>query len=281
MGARPGATVGRGDGPRLGFTQTGAGRDVILIHGALVTREDMVLALSSALEDEFRVTAFDRPGHGESARGVATGTPWRQAAVVHETAIQLGLERPIIVGHSYGGAVALAYALQYPQHVAGVVALAPIAFPELRLEHLVFGPRGMWPLRLALNPVLATFVDPLLLPVLWRSMFVPQAVPSRYAAVFPYAAAGSPRQTEAEGEDALLLNAGLMRSAINYSGCDVPVRVFGGDRDLVVNNALQGRLVAGVLPNGRYQTLPGLGHMIHHFAQAPIVQAVRDLAGAG
>lgn len=274
-------TVALSDGSAVAASQSGAGADVLLIHGALVTREDMLLSLAPALDGEFRVTAVDRPGHGDSTRGGWTGSPWRQAQALHEASWRLGLKRPVVIGHSHGGAVALAYALQFPRETAGVVALAPIAFPELRLEHLAFAPRGLWPMGMAFNQLLSPTIDRLLLPLLWRAMFMPQAVPPRYAAVFPFAKAGRAAQTEAEGEDALLLNPGLVRSTMNYGRCDVPTRIFGGDRDLVVNNALHGQMAARLLPNGAYQTLPGLGHMLHHFAQAPIAQAVRDLVSRG
>lgn len=265
------------DGAAVAFTQSGAGADVLLIHGALVTREDMVLSLASALEGEFRVTAVDRPGHGDSTRAGWTGSPWRQAEALHEASRRMKLERPVVIGHSHGGAVALAYALQFPQDTSGVLALAPIAFPEIRLEHVLFAPRGLWPMGPAFNQLVSPTVDRLLLPLLWRAMFMPQQVPPRYAAVFPFAKAGSVAQMEAEGEDSLLLNLGLVRSAMSYRDCEAPVRIFGGDRDLVVNNALHGEVAASLLPKGHYQNLPGLGHMLHHFAQAPIAQAVRDL----
>lgn len=278
MASKMVGTILLSDATTLAFTRSGAGRDLLLIHGALVSREDMVLALSSALDGEFRVVAIDRPGHGDSTRSGWTGSPWRQAAAVHEAAQRLGQQRPVVIGHSHGAAVALAYAMQFPRDVAGVVALAPIAFPELRLENLVFAPRGIWPAGALINGLVAQTVDPFLLPVLWRAMFLPQAIPSRYAAIFPRAKVGRAGQTEAEGEDSLLLNAGLVRSALNYHACEVPIRIFGGDRDLVVNNTLHGRLAAKLLPNATFESLIGLGHMIHHFAQGPIVQAARDFA---
>lgn len=260
--------------PELAYSQAGAGPDVILLHGALVTREDMILALLPSLAERFRVTAFDRPGHGGSGRLGPTGSPWRQAEAIHAACQALGVERPVIVGHSYGGAAALAFALQFPGDVAGVVALAPISFPEVRLEHLVFGPRGLPLLGPAFALAASTGLDPLMLPILWRAMFLPQEMPLRFAELFPFETAGRTAQTEAEGEDALLLNAGLTRSAMNYARCQVPVRIFGGEGDLVVNNALHGKLLARVLPDGEFERLAGLGHMLHHFAQPRIVEAV-------
>jgi pimeloyl-ACP methyl ester carboxylesterase len=267
-------------GPSLAFSQAGRGPDVVLLHGALVTREDMILALFPTLADEFRVTAFDRPGHGDSGRLGPTGSPWRQAEVVHAGVKSLGLRRPVIIGHSHGGAVALAYAIQFPADVAGVVALAPIAFPELRLEHWLFAPRGLPAIGPALNRLVSASVDPVLLPLLWRAMFMPQPIPDRFAAVFDFAKAARPAQTEAEGEDAISLNIGLVRSALSYAACHTPVRILGGDRDLVVNNALHGRLVAPLLGNGRFRQLRELGHMAHHFAQGAIAKEVRSLAAA-
>lgn len=266
------------DGPTLAWSQVGAGRDIVLLHGALVTLDDMALGLFASLGEHFRVTAFDRPGHGQSGRFGPTGTPWRQAEAIAGAVGRLGLERPIIVGHSFGGAVALAYALQFPAKTRGVIALAPIAYPELRLEHLLFMPRGLPGAGAVLNAILSASVDPALLPLLWRAMFLPQAMPPAYAERFPFAdAAGAPR-LQAEGEDAGWLNAGLIRSAANYPTCQTPIRIFGGDRDLVVNTALHGRLLAAQLPNGRFKSLEGLGHMVHHFAQAEILAAAQALA---
>lgn len=261
----------------LAFAQSGQGKDVILIHGALTCLDDMAMALFPTLQAEFRVTAFDRPGHGRNPASWFTGTPWRQAEAVHTAATALGLERPVVVGHSFGGAVALAYAMRYGGDCAGVVALSPIAFPEVRLEHLLFAPRAFpGPVGLA-SWSLSVGLDPVMLPVLWRAMFQPQDMPDRFAAQFPFARAGRPGQTWADGQDAALLGAGLLWNAAGYSGCGVPVRVLTGDSDLVVNPAMHAERLAQALPRGHLTILPGLGHMIHHFAQPAITAAVRDL----
>ena len=54
----------------VGFAhdQVGRGKDVVLIHGAMTCLDDMALALFASLQDDCRVTAFDRPGHGETRR---------------------------------------------------------------------------------------------------------------------------------------------------------------------------------------------------------------------
>ena len=261
----------------LPFAQTGGGSDVVLIHGAMTCLDDMAIALFASLKGEFRVTAFDRPGHGRDLAPFS-GSPWRQAEAIHASATALGLRRPVVVGHSFGGAVALAYALRYPEEMAGVVALSPIAFAEPRLEHVLFGPRalpgplGFW------SHTVGRLIDPVLLPILWRAMFRPQAMPERFADVFPFAEAGRSGQMLAEGQDAAWIGPGVGWNALNYSSCASPVHIFSGERDIVVNPALHAAGLNRLLPQSRLTMLPGLGHMIHHFAQQPIVQAIRDLS---
>lgn len=265
------------DGSRLAYAQAGVGPDVVLVHGTLTTMDDMVLALTDSLSPRFRVTAFDRPGHGASTRGRFEGRLTRQAARLREGMASLGLHRPILVGHSAGGATVLTLALTDPAALSGVVALAPVVFPELRLEQILYGPRA-WP---GAGDLLAgtagPAMDALVNPVLWRAMFLPQAMPEDFRALFPFGLAGRPSQMQATGEDSNALAVDLALNLAQYPRCQVPTVVLGGDCDIVVN-PLHGRMLASLLPRGRHLTLPGMGHMIHHFRQDAIRRAVEDLA---
>jgi pimeloyl-ACP methyl ester carboxylesterase len=268
-----------GEHERLRFDQRGTGPDVLLIHGTLVTLEDMMLSLGDVLSPTFRVTAVDRPGHGESTRPRLHGRLRDQTARIKRAADLLGLRRPIVVGHSMGATVAIAYALDYPEAVSGVVSLAPIIVPEPRLEHILFGPRAV-PLAgdaIALGP--GPLLDAALAPVLWRAMFLPQKMPATYAAQFPFPLAGKPSDMQATGEEAGELIADLTQNLMRYPASPVPVTVMTGDRDIVVSPA-HGFLLSCLLPHGRYRRLPGLGHMVHHFAQGAILESVRALAGS-
>ena len=265
------------DGRTIAFVDGGGtGPDVVLIHGTLMVLEDMWLGPADPLaRDGFRVIAVDRPGHGGSARvRLVDASPWRQATILHDAMSALGLIRPTIVGHSAGGAVALAYSMLFPDDVSGVVALAPICFPEPRLEQMLFGARAT----LFAGPVLAEASrvggDPLLLPTLWRAMFLPQSMPSRLEQEFPFAFAGRPAQMVAEAEDSLALGPGLVRSAFAYPTCRVPVEILGGDADMVVANVVHGFRAASIIPGASYRSLPGVGHMLHHVHPEEIVQAV-------
>lgn len=108
-------------GTSLRVAQSGAGRDLLLIHGSPGSLEDWQ-PIVERLAGSFRVTAYDRPGHGESALRPRVSVA--DNAEVAAALIQvLGLEQVTVVGHSYGGAVALALALERPRHVEAYVSV--------------------------------------------------------------------------------------------------------------------------------------------------------------
>ena len=255
----------------------------MLIHGTLVTLEDPVIALMEELSADHRVTAVDRPGHGLSTRPRHHGTLAHQTSFLRQTFKRLQLQRPILVGHSAGATVAAAYALEYPDEVTGTICLAPIVLPELRLEHVLFGPRAI-PFG---GDLLAAAVGPLmdasLNPLLWRAMFLPQRMPERFAAAFPFELAGKARDMQALAEESTALIPDLLNRLARFRSCPVPTAILTGDRDLVVN-PLHGRMLARLLPNAFHRSLPGVGHMVHHFAASEVADTVRQMrasVGAG
>lgn len=270
-----------GEGRTLAYAEAGSGPPVILIHGALTMLDDMVLGPFDLLAETHRVIAFDRPGHGGSKRRrLLDGTPWRQATLIHNAAISLGVERAVIVGHSYGGAVATAYGLMFPEDTAGIVAMAPIAVPEPRLEHFLFGPRATLGVGGALAAMGRETVDRALLPTLWRAMFLPQPMPERFRREFPFQLAGRPETTLATGEDAMGV-ASLMANVASYPRLKPPLRVLGGDSDLVVNNTLHGITLSRLAPHGRFTSLRVMGHQLHHFAGDAVAAAVEEVGREG
>ena len=266
------------EGRRIAYLQGGSGPDIVLVHGTLTTADDMVRGPMPALARGCRCTAFDRPGHGWSDhRRGADASLWSQMEVLRGAVRALGLARPVICGHSFGGAVALAYAMAHPDEIAGAVALAPICFPEPRLEQVLLGPRALPVAGDQLSRVLRATLDPVMLPALWRAMFLPQPMPETFRQCFPFERAGSPDQLVSEAENAAALWPDLARSAWGYAGCSAPGRILSGTADVVVNGFMHAGAAAALIPRSRIDWLPGVGHMLHHARPDAVVDAVASL----
>lgn len=261
----------------LTYATLGEGSPVIYIHGALTTLDEGLIGLGPALSPYHQLIAFDRPGHGDSATGPRTGSAWRQAELIHDAVSGMGILKPVVIGHSFGGAVAAAYALQFPDDVSGIVALAPIAFPEPRLEQMMFGLRAL-PWTGDWMNAMAAPLDGMTMPMLWSGMFLPQAPTPAFMLDFPFAQSVRRSQLRADGEEALMMAADLSRSAFNYPSARVRLRVLQGDMDAVVNPLRHGRPMSMLWPDSEFTSLPGLGHMAHHFAPEAVLEAVRQVS---
>jgi pimeloyl-ACP methyl ester carboxylesterase len=128
------------DGTRLRYLDIGSGQPVVLLHGNGSMIEDF---LSSGIIEragaDRRFIAFDRPGFGYSERPRdRSWGPFEQATLLLRALAQLGIERPTIVGHSWGTLVALAMALKSPSDVTGLVLLSGYYYPVPRTKPMVF-----------------------------------------------------------------------------------------------------------------------------------------------
>jgi len=114
------------DGARLHFLKRGSGRPVVLLHASDLTLQDFTLSIFDQVAAAYQAIAFDRPGYGSSERPAGCPLTLALSARLIRDALQaLGVERPILVGHSGGGSVALRYALDYPDEIAGLVFARP------------------------------------------------------------------------------------------------------------------------------------------------------------
>jgi pimeloyl-ACP methyl ester carboxylesterase len=115
-------------GARLHVRETGeAGPAILLVHGLAGQLSHFTYGVTAPLAERFRVVAVDRPGCGWSTRTGATPADLAsQAEALAALIDQLGLEKPLVVGHSLGGAVALALAVAHPDKVGGLALLAPL-----------------------------------------------------------------------------------------------------------------------------------------------------------
>lgn len=265
---------------RLRYLEAGTGSPVVLIHGAITTADEMAIALFDELVPRHRAIAFDRPGHGDSTRRRLAGDPLEQARRLRAGVGALGVERPVLVSHSFGTVVALSYAMEWPEEIAGLVMISPLVVPEPRLEHLLFGPRAV-PISgdlIAHGPGRAQ--DAAVLPLLWDMMFKPQPMTAAFREHFPFALADNAEAMQAMGEDAVQAAARLAWNLSRLALCRVPTQILVGAADLVVDPLKHGGLAAAAMPRARLRMLPSMGHMLHHFHPQLVADAVGALSAA-
>jgi pimeloyl-ACP methyl ester carboxylesterase len=274
-------TIALGNGRSLHVRQAGRGPDIVFIHGALATGHDWT-APAEPLVRRHRVTIVDRPGHGFSRRPRLEGTPRDQARDILAGLGRLGVERPLVVAHSYGAVVALAMAEAASDALAGLILFAPLAFPELRLvEHSILAQRAI--------PVVGPFLSALaeasrfdraMVEMVHKVMFAPAKVPAAWKATYPWDAVLDTAAMVAEGEEAATMLPFSPAGTIDLSRVRLPVHVITGTSDRVVEDEGQGKALARLLPQARLTEIEGAGHMLHHTHPAALRDAIRDMIAA-
>ena len=272
------------DGWRQHVVELGAaaGTPVVLLHGAGCNLEDMRLALGERLAVRHRVILIDRAGLGWSRRQVwhdsrRSSSPAYQAAVLHDVFDRLGIERAIVVGHSWGGTLAATFALDRPERVAALVLLAPPLYPLSR---------GMtWLYALFATPLAGwlyahTLALPLGLPFIGLglgSAFLPQLPPRGYIGRTAALLLLRPATFFANARDVADLKANLEIQAVRYSALAAPTVVMTGTRDMVVAPRRHAFVFAEAVRSAKLVVLPGVGHMLHHAAAERVIAEIEEI----
>jgi pimeloyl-ACP methyl ester carboxylesterase len=112
----------------LEYEVTGDGDAVLTIHGALIADTFLPVCRDSSLADRYRLIRYRRRGHGGSdpyAGAIGLDVPAQDAVALLD---HLGVERAHVIGHSGGGLMAVALALEAPERVHSLVLLEPAIF---------------------------------------------------------------------------------------------------------------------------------------------------------
>lgn len=267
------------DGVRLHYSDRGEGSPIVLIHGNAVSGDDWnTSGVVELLLRSHRVIFFDRPGFGYSER--PRGLLWtaaQQAELLYKALRQLGVERPVVVGHSWGTIVALALAERHEADVAGLVLLSGYYFWTLRPDALLVV-AGALPV---LGDLLRYTVSPLLgwlqMPLLQWAMFSPARVPTRFQAEYSPAMALRPSQIRATSVDGALMIPSAVALRRDYKDLTLPVVIIAGDGDKVVFKRTSEQL-RNTIPGSVLQIVKGAGHMVHYLAGQQVAQAVEAIA---
>lgn len=261
------------DDVKLHYVESGTGPAVILIHGNPGYAADFEVGAIDALSDTHRVIAVDRPGHGESDRAVNADTVEEQAQLLHDELTQLKIDKPILVGHSWGASLVLAYALAYPKDIGGMVLIAPAAYPD-KGDPFFLQLAGKVPFIGELGALLGRSV-------LSRGMvkkdlaraFYPQPVPEWYFKTVLRSWLGR-KQLKAYFEDEAQLNDSLSKMKDSYADIQVPTVIITGDKDQIVDAKRNAHQLHKMMKRSRIIELPNTGHEIPQTHPESIAQAI-------
>ena len=260
-------------GVRLTGHASGSGRPLVLVHG-LGGSSRHLLPTMRRLDSE-RCIALDLPGFGGSGIASLPFSLDRSSDVLARAIIELGLARPIVVGHSFGAAAALRLAARHPALASALVLVGPtglVATPPatrrrltrataiharvvrspIRLEGLVA--RSRQARRLLLRELVS---DPAAISPETFRMLLEESAKARQLPSAAVAAIGDLVDGDAER-------------------CAVPVGAIWGSHDLISGAAERARLSATV-PRATITRLPGLGHVPQLEDPVRFADALREL----
>lgn len=250
-------------GARIHYIEQGQGPALLLIHGLGGHARHFTHSVVDRLARDHRVVVMDRPGSGHSTRPRGEGAgPISQARTVAEFIRALGLERPLLVGHSLGGAVALATALEYPELVRGLALIAPLTHVE-QAPPPVFAPYriGSPMLRWLVAWTVATPGTILRRQQALAALFGPDAVPRDYALAGGGLLGLRPRGFYSASTDMVSINDEMPGLIERYETLRIPVGILYGTGDRILDPRIHGEGMRTRVPACRVELIEG-GHML-------------------
>jgi pimeloyl-ACP methyl ester carboxylesterase len=250
-------------GARLHYIDEGQGPAIVMIHGLAGQLRNFSYAMLERLTADHRVILVDRPGSGYSTADPGT-TPGliAQGAMIAELIAKLGLDRPLVVGHSMGGAVALALALDHPELVRGIGLIAPLTqlqdtVPD-SFRGLALVPQSA---RLFFAQTIGTPLSKLTGRHTLGMVFAPEIPPEDFGIRGGGLLSQRPAAIATASAELFGANADLKLMVPRYADLRVPTSILFGRQDQILDPGLHGHRTAAIIPDAKIDTIAG-GHML-------------------
>lgn len=268
------------EGIKLHYIEQGSGQPVVFLHGGILSSYDFEQVLEKATEQGYRAIAFDRPGYGFSQRPQEEMvTPRVQARLIHGALRQLGVEKPILVAHSWSGLLVLTYALDYPEDVSGIVTLGggmyKKEYPVIQgdpLSKLVTSSRlGQVLLHTILIPVGYVLAGSMI-----KATFAPEQPPSSYVRT-ARALWFRPAQFKANREDVLAFAPACDEISGQYKAIKTPAVIIIGEQD-PFSTKIHSEWLHKDLPYAKLFNVPDAAHMLPQKHPDVVWRGIKELS---
>ncbi|MBW6421589.1 alpha/beta hydrolase [Rhizobium sp. XQZ8] len=253
---------------------------IVFIHGASGNLRDQTTAFLKPLQGRAEMLFVDRPGHGYSERGGPENDfPDGQAAAIARLMEKYGIEKAIIVGHSFGGAIAASFAVFHPEKTAGLLLLAPATHP--------WNGGVDWYYDVTAKPYLGwLFTHLLTLPAglvlmdgATRSVFHPNPRPDKYLEDGAPALVLRPDNFRNNAVDVVNLNDYVKRISPRYREITAPTVIITGDTDEIVAEEIHSKGLARDIAGSELVWIHNLGHKPDYIVTDVAIAAIEKLAG--
>jgi pimeloyl-ACP methyl ester carboxylesterase len=251
-------------------------KTVVFIHGLSGSLNDFLFSkLINDLKTRYRIICIDRPGAGYSyITNEKQYTLEEQIDIVKILLQQLNVEKPIIVGHSLGGALVLNFAALNPDYEAKYLLLAPLIYPTwLMYFPLLFLLNIKWIRWLVFKMIL--FVQTVFFHQLIRNAFRPNAdLLQRDYEEITKDQLSSWHQLKSEFNNLRTIKNTLLRNRHLYKRIEKPVIIIAGKNDKIVPSERQSKRLAEENKNVQLKLFSKTGHMVNFALPEKIVEEI-------
>jgi len=268
------------EGTKLHYVDKGEGVPVVLVHGASGNMRDFATSILDDIARTHRVIAFDRPGHGWSERGPLDDVhdPAVQARLINGALKQLGVGDHVLLGHSWGGAVAMAYALNHADDLKGLIPLAGATYP--------WQGGVAWYHGIVQTPVVGGFFLRTLMVPAGQQLKEPGVVGNFYPDVAPDGFSDAigldllfrPHNFRNNSVDVSNLKAALERQSQRYGDVKVPTIIIHGGGDRSVGFSIHSEPLHAAIEGSELIRLRATGPMPHYARPDVVLDAIDRLA---
>jgi pimeloyl-ACP methyl ester carboxylesterase len=248
---------------RIHYVEHGSGPPIVIVHGLSGQLLNFAYLDIPKLARSHRVILIDRPGAGYSTRGVqSSATIFAQATAVAGFIDALKLDRPLLVGHSLGGAISLAVALNHPQTISRLALIAP-------LTHVQSDPPEVFRGMAIASPLMRRVIaHTLAIPVgmkkgsnVLAAVFAPDPVPRDFRVKGGGLLVFRPASFYASSTDMLAIAEDMPAMERGYPTLTLPVNVLYGRQDQVLDYRRHGEALVQKIPHAKLTLVDG-GHML-------------------